>query len=361
MPKGLIIIRWDDKLGAIVEAKHPENLQVSDDHVMRIFTTHTLGDTAQGFLSMKIEDLNVASYYSGVLKGDAGQFCVSLILEKDEDPELFEEILVEAALNIVEKFKTPSFIEDVISEYERILKTPVVEVEQRFALIFSDPIRSTILNKLTEGSITRRELVDWIKEQKNMEVPDLNAALAPFIKTGMIRLSFVEGITDECLFLVKDVFALRSPVKELIADARKNASTSTISSNYLRQVEELFSSYKPTPDDISSLSTLIMDPDIYSTLKKLREGFILKSEFYKTSKSSESQITQILSKLERNNLVRFIPDSDGEEWICLISDIMFVSFFPEYLIDVIRQKWNDGLIDQRQAVRHLELLMEAYE
>ncbi|WEU40564.1 MAG: hypothetical protein OdinLCB4_001135 [Candidatus Odinarchaeum yellowstonii] len=361
MPKGLIVIRWDDKLGAIVEAKHPPDLQVRDDHVMRIFTTHTLGDAAQGFLSMKIEDLNVASYYSGVLKSDAGQFCISLILEKDEDPEVFEEILVETALTILEKFRTPTFYDEIVKEYEKITKTPVVETEQRLALIFSDPIRLAILSKLTEGSLTRKELVEWLKEQKNIDIPDLNATLAPFIKTGLVRTSFVEGITDECVFLVKDVFALRSPVKELILKSKKGGFNPSISDSYLQEVERFFSTYKSTQEDISNLSSLIIDPDTYYLLSKLRENPILKKELYANSKLSENRINELVSKLEENHLIRIIPDSNGDEWLCLISHILFVQFFPEYLIDVIRQKWNEGLIDQRQAIRHLELLMESYE
>ncbi len=361
MPKGLIIIRWDDKIGAVVEAKHPSNLQVSDDHVMRIFTTHTLGDAAQGFLSMKIEDLNVASYYSGVLKGDLGQFCVSLILEQDEDPEGFEEILVEAAVNILEKFKTPEFHETVTREYERIIKAPTVEVEQRLALIFSDPLRTAILLKLTEGSTTRRELIDWLKENKNMDVPDLNAGLSPFIKTGLVRTSFVEGITDECLFLVKDVFALRTPIKELTAAARSGAVNPQLSNRYLQEVNTFFSTYTPSSEEISNLSKLLTDPDIYNIIKQLRTKFILKNELPSFSKISETEINKILNQLLEYNLIRIIPDDNGDEWVCLISDIKFIQFFPEYLIDTIRQKWNDGLIDQRQAIRHLEFLLEVYE
>lgn len=361
MPKGLIIIRWDDKLGAIVEAKYPPELQVSDDHVMRIFTTHTLGDVTQGFLSMKIEDLNVASYYSGVLKGEIGQFCVSLILERDEDPELFEEILVEVAVNILEKFKTPGFYEIVVREYERITKTPVIEAEQRLALIFSDPLRVAILSRLTEGSVTRRELIDWLKEHKNMDVTDLNAALSPFIKTGLVRTSFVEGITDECIFLIKDVFALRAPVKELISASKKGVLNPQISAKYLQEVEKFFSTYNPSAEDISELSTLVADPDTYNIIRVLRSKPVLKSELYSSFNIPETQIKKIVNRLQEKNLIRIISDDNGQEWVCLISHILFIQFFPEYLIDIIRQKWNEGLIDQKQAIRHLELLMEGYE
>ena len=38
--KGILVSRWDDKLGIVVEGKYPPTLEISEDHMMRIFTTH---------------------------------------------------------------------------------------------------------------------------------------------------------------------------------------------------------------------------------------------------------------------------------------------------------------------------------
>lgn len=361
MPKGIVVIRWDDKLGALVEVKHPQQLEVTQDHIMRIFTTHTLGDSTQGFLSMKIEDLNVASYYSGIIPQLESQFCVSLLLNSDEEAELFEEVLVEAAVEILEAFQKPIFQEKIVESYENISKAILLEEDQRYALIFSDPLRLAILNKLTEGSVTRKELIDWVREQKNMEITDLNVTLSPFIRTGMVRFSFVEGITDECIFLVKDVFAIRTPVRKLIYDARNDSADPTISSRYIEAVEKFFSNYHPTPEDISKISALITDPEIYSLIKSLRENHMLKEELLKDRKNKGEYVKEALSKVLDSNLAETIIDADSKEWLCLISDIRFIPFFPEYIIDVIRQKWNNGHIDQKQAIRYLDLLLESFE
>ncbi|MHA1650929.1 MAG: hypothetical protein ACTSYB_12105 [Candidatus Helarchaeota archaeon] len=42
MPYGIIMVRWDDKLGVVMEGMHPKTLKISEDHIMRIFTTHAI-------------------------------------------------------------------------------------------------------------------------------------------------------------------------------------------------------------------------------------------------------------------------------------------------------------------------------
>ncbi|MHA1754526.1 MAG: hypothetical protein ACTSYR_03305 [Candidatus Odinarchaeia archaeon] len=360
MPKGIVVIRWDDKIGTVLEAKFPDDLNITDEHIMRIFTTHALGDANPGFLSMRIEDLNVASYYSGNLPNEKGQFCISIILEIDEDAEAFEEILAEKAVDIIEVVGSPDFNKILMKSFEEITKSMELEAEQRFAMIFSDPVRLSILEKLTEGSITKQELIDWIKENKGYEISDLNVVLAPFIKTNLIRTSFVEGIADECIFLVNDIYALRIPVEKLILKAKNGELQEELSDKYLNITTEFFKNYTPSPEDVTNLAKLFTDPDVYSTIKLLRSDTVLLEDFITESKLSDKEPDELIQKLEKNDLLKIIEDNYDKKWLFLISDLKFITFFPEYMIDVIREKWNEGLIDQNLAIRHLELLKESF-
>ncbi|MHA1409947.1 MAG: hypothetical protein ACTSQY_06525 [Candidatus Odinarchaeia archaeon] len=360
MPLGLIVIRWDNKVGAVLEAKTPRNLNVTDDHVMRIFTTHALGNSAPGFLSMKIEELNVASYYSGDVPNREEQFCISLILDADEDSEAFEEILAEIADDIINAYGTPKFIEILNKGFEMVTKATELDEDQRFALIFSDPIRIAVLNKLTEGSITQKELADWIKETKGVDVTDMNLVLAPFIKTGLIRLSFVEGIADECIFLIKDVHALRAPEVDLVTKARNRGYRRKLSKSYLTQVESFFKNYDPNQEDVMKLAKLYADPEIYSLIKLLRAGPIKEEEIASKCDIVQRDLKTLLKTLENVKVITKIKDEDGNNWVFLLSDLKFIKFYPEYLIDIIKQRWNEGSIQQNQALRHLDFLKEAF-
>ena len=81
MPKGAILVRWDDKLGIVLEARYPETLRINENQLMRIFTTHAMGGGLSGFLTMNIENLSVASYYSGLPPEGQDQYYLALILD----------------------------------------------------------------------------------------------------------------------------------------------------------------------------------------------------------------------------------------------------------------------------------------
>jgi hypothetical protein len=333
MPKGIIVIRWDNKVGTVLEGKYPKELDITEEHVMRVFTTHALGDNKPGFLSMKIEDLNVASYYSGELPKEMGQFCISLILKQDEESEAFEEILAEVASEIISQYGKPGFDDAIAKSYELTSKTIELDENQRYYLIFSDPIRIAILNKLTEGSITRTELTDWIKTTKGQEISDLNVILAPFLKNGLIRFSFVEGINDECIFLIKDVYALRSPELNIVKRARNREYRKDITKVYLDSVAKFFEQYKPSQEDIINLAKLLTDPEIYYATALLKENPIKEEGFLIESRLSEKDLKEVFNKLGENNLLISIKDGGNQNWLFLLSDLKFISFYPEYLID----------------------------
>jgi len=359
MPRGMIIIRWDDKFGAILEHKYPDNLEITQEQVMRIFTTHALGDAKPGFLSMKIEDLNVASYYTGV-SVSTNQYCISLILDSEEDADIYEEILSEVASDLLRKIDDPNFSQILIKEYEKISKLTKIEIEQRYAMIFSDNLRLLVLNKLTEEPITRTELLNYIEEQSNLPMLDFDILIAPLIKTGLVKSAFVEGIPDECYFLVRDIIAVRGPVENLLNAAKAGELPGGISSKYLNLVESFFKNYTPSIEDSSNISKLIINYDYYSLLKLLREKPVKHDELKEVLSLDNGELNKILDDFKKNNLIEFISDSEGKTWVILISDIKFITFFPEYLIDVIRSKWNEGNIDQSLAIKHLNLLNEEY-
>ena len=361
MPKGIVVIRWDDKVGAVLEARHPSGFEIDQEHVMRIFTTHALGAANPGFMSMRIEDLNVASYYTGIVSADQNQYCISLILEEGEDADSFEESLSEAAKGILEQTGPEAMADFIATAYDRFARIAEIEDEQRYAMIFSDPLRVLVLQKFIEGSTTRSELKAWLEERTGREIADLDIVLAPFVKTELVKAAFVEGIPDECLFLVKDVFATRAPMARLRRSIRETIIPGEIGQQYLEEVEEYFKEYRSTPDDTSRFSKAVSNPDIYLIIKILREGICYLEELEaELNLDNKKSLHDLIDQLKQLDIVNDVEDGEGKKWIILKSDLKYATFFPEYLIDVIRKRWNEGTLEQRQAIKHLELLRESY-
>lgn len=80
MPKGIVTVRWDDNQGTVLDAKYPEDLQLTADETMRIFTSHAMGEGKAGFMSMKLEAMNVASYYTRLVRKGEARSYIALIL-----------------------------------------------------------------------------------------------------------------------------------------------------------------------------------------------------------------------------------------------------------------------------------------
>ena len=192
--KGILVTRWDDKLGIVVEGKYPATLEISEDHMMRIFTTHAMGGGEAGFLSMMVEDINIASYYTGLPKEGSSQYYIALILDKDEadNADQFEEALIETTNNLLPEIKSPAFSEILKRNFFKIPQLLEMTEEMRYANIFKNEKRVKVLQKLGYGATTLDEVQKWLSDQFEEEILDLENVLLPFEKNKMILKLKVE-------------------------------------------------------------------------------------------------------------------------------------------------------------------------
>ncbi|MCK4279600.1 MAG: hypothetical protein KAW94_03385, partial [Candidatus Thorarchaeota archaeon] len=107
MPEGLAVLKWDDELGPVVTSKTPTGLKVGLDPTtsMRVYGIATLGETEEaqkpGFSSLSFDKFKLAVYYGGLnmhLKGLPSM--VFLVLDPDEDPDVYKDALPEIATQI---------------------------------------------------------------------------------------------------------------------------------------------------------------------------------------------------------------------------------------------------------------------
>ena len=60
----MIIMEWDDRKGANVLAKYPQDTELSTKTLMQIYGTHEYNQEL-GIISLTIGNTSVTSYYSG--------------------------------------------------------------------------------------------------------------------------------------------------------------------------------------------------------------------------------------------------------------------------------------------------------
>lgn len=374
MPNGFIITKWTEDKGLTVILNYPETIKVDLDDMMRIFYAHITGAGEAGNVLVRLEKAqsNVASYFTGMESGLP--VMINLMLELGEDPEIFGEAVIREINQNILKFVNQmgndvSQTFDAVNNLKSYLKNALylldrlkgLTKEQRLAQIFSSKKGFTILNILQERSRSRKELQTILEEKLSTTISNLEFILDPFIKTGLLKQDWVEGINDLYLFLISDFSILRTPVKKLVENAKKNSPSMELAQKYLQEVKKFFSEYKPTIQDSLKIAMHVVIPDKYDFITLLRERTYPLNKLPKSSGDSFLNTEALLKSMEKDQIIKIITDSAGIEWIFLLTDISIHIFYPEYLIEKIRKDQLERKLKKEIAIKHLELLESSYK
>ncbi|MEM4735270.1 MAG: hypothetical protein QXS20_06070, partial [Candidatus Thorarchaeota archaeon] len=155
----MLLIDWDSKIGAVLKAKVPANFadyyrEDLNTEIMRIFTSHAMGDASAGFSSLSVriggEEYAVASYYTGIVREEE-QYCLSLLLTPSEDPKMYESALISVVnplTNAVVSMTDAELQTELENTYRRIVRLAGMTDESRLARLFSYEVSRAIVPKI---------------------------------------------------------------------------------------------------------------------------------------------------------------------------------------------------------------------
>ncbi len=374
MPIGFVITEWTEDSGLAVSHKYPKTLDVDLDDMMRIFYAHITGAGEAGNVVVRLEKAraNVSSYFTGM--ESEVPLMINLLLELGEEPEMFGETVIQEMNNTILKFIKPSDM-NVSQKYDNVedlyeyLKDSLLLLErlenlskeQRMAQIYSSDKGRKILEILQDKALSRKELQSILEEKMNKIISNLEITLDSFIKTGLVKQDWVEGDTDISLFLLLDFTLFRTPSAKLIENTKTHLPTPELATKYLKEVNDYFSKYKPSLEDNLILAQNMLNPEKYDYNSLFRERAYPLEKIPKGPGESLQQIGNILKPMEKDNIITFIKDSKDKVWVFLLTNIEAHTFYPEYLIEKIRKDSMEGKLKKEVAIKHLELLEEAYK
>jgi len=317
------------------------------------------------------------------------QFLVVLIFSLDEDMGVYEELIRSLSKKLdylFESYETAkktnqiSLLNKIINKFENEINNTIFQIErlanldkiQRAALIFNSYERLEILKILRNSPLSKREVRNRIERFK--ENPNLDVLLEPFLELNLIRRDWIKGKRDkrtgivknqgEYLFLTKDIDLIRVPNTDLLNHLKD--FNEELYSKYEEGVIEFFSDYDPniqSTEERKKIASLLLNPDIYDFFA------LLKNKFYPKDKmphifSDFAEIDVIFKDLKKLNIITEIKDKKGREWILLLTDIKPIIFFPEYLLQNIRNAYHSDdekiKIPYEVAKKALDLLEVAY-
>ncbi|MFX1450452.1 MAG: hypothetical protein ACFFCM_06405 [Promethearchaeota archaeon] len=353
MVVGLIIFNWNDRIGVELDAKIPKDFALDTGIFKQIYSSHFLEERA-GFLSLMVGDLNVASYYTG----HELDYFISLILSSEEDPDDYEDALIDAAQLIMINLQYNKHLSLLSNIFKRISEYPKFEEEQKLAFVYSDEVRHLIMNRLIEeGNITKNDLLGWLKEKLEIEYLIIDDIINSLVKLGLIKTAIVKIMPSELLFLIKDILLVRRPPLQILEQIKNKNIDESIGSEYLSRVKAFFQTYKPTLDDEKIISDIITNIDTYSILREFRLVPLTKQELEKLKDKVEN-FEKAFKKILSAGLIQVLKDKFGKEYYILKNDIYIEKIFPEYVIDTIRVSFNNRSVANLVLLEHLKNLRD---
>jgi DNA-binding transcriptional ArsR family regulator len=356
MPFGIIVVKWDNRLGAVLEARFPEHIRTTDDQIMKIYTAHAMGEAAAGFMSMRLGNLNVASYYGGWELN----YYVALLLTLEENADDYEDGLAEIAAHIFAKLENEAYKAELEDLYNKLTRFPTLSEEQKMSVILSDPVRLNIIERLIEeGNTTISDLEVWLKHKLDVKAIELYSFLSPLIKNGLVTTQWVEGLPSQCVFLIRDVFIARVPARGIVKKAKSGELGAEVASDYMDEVKNFFRDYVVSPEDTETITKILADPDAYDVLVALRENILPKGEIHKLLDKKKSVVDSILDALDKAGFTMELR-IEKKAYVALKTDVKIMTFFPEYLVEQIGQQYNDQVKPPRMLLWHLKALRDSY-
>jgi DNA-binding transcriptional ArsR family regulator len=377
MPVAMLLIDWDSKIGAVLKAKVPGDFadyyrEDLNTEIMRIFTSHAMGDATAGFASLSIriggEEYNVASYYTGLVREEE-QYCISLLLTPTEDPKVYEAAItsvVSPLTNAVVSMTDAELQVELDSTYRRIIRLAGMTDESRLARLFSDEVSRAVFPKLWKGGISKENLEEWLKMVTGLPSVSVDSIIAPFEELGLVKTEWVDEIGRTCIFLVKDLEIFRAPPLTAM-DASSSVLDPELAAEYKSEVLEFLTEWQKTPDDTVAVSHILADPDCYDALTLLRRHPVNISELEATLGIPPKELKQASQTLKKYRVVsekrRKGPSGEYDKWLFLLNDIRVRLFFPEYFLQtlIVSLEQNPDDDAQREMVHHhLRLLRDNF-
>ena len=377
MPVAMLLIDWDSKIGAVLKAKVPADFadyyrEDLNTEIMRIFTSHAMGDATAGFSSLSIriggEEYGVASYYTGIVREEE-QYCVSLLLTPSEDPKMYEAAItsiVTPLTNAVVALTDAELQDELDNTYRRIIRLAGMTDESRLARLFSDEVSRAVFPKLWKGGISKEELEEWLKMVTGLPSVSIDSIIAPFEELGLVKTEWVDEIGRTCVFMIKDLEIFRAP--PLVSmEAASGVLDPELAAEYKSEVLEFLTEWQKTPEDTVSVAQVLADPDCYDTLSELRRRPANISELEATLGIPPKELKEAVQTLKKFRVVaekrRKGASGEYDKWLFLLNDIRVRLFFPEYFLQTLvtdLEKTPDDPKAMEMVHQHLRLLRDNF-
>ena len=357
MPVGLVIMKWDDRIGTNILAQYPEEISINEKTLMQVYSTHEYTGEA-GMVSLLVGSLNIASYYTGPEKN----YYIILLLNLDEDPDAYEGGLIDISGIILQNLDDDAYLTLIPSLFQRLSVYPDLNDEQRLAITYQDEIKRMIINRLREeATVSKSELTVWLKDKYRRGFVDLEGVLIELIKREIIKEASVKGMPSELVFLTNDLLIMRVPPEKLIKVPNQVGLPMNLEEDYKAECKKFFQTYRPSEQDNLKLINIFVEPQIYETLRLLRTAIVTRNDLEKLKKKGVEDLDVVLKKLWENRLIQVFRDENANEYYALVTDFLIERIFPKHMLLKVKDAYDHKSKADPVLVQYCNILEDTYQ
>ena len=103
MPKGIFITYFDAIEGVMLRPDYmyvSDKTEITNSLAQQLYFAHSTGETKE-YLEVKMGNLKISSYYSGMVPKSSNQICIALVLDEKEIGVAYKEFLKTKAMEII--------------------------------------------------------------------------------------------------------------------------------------------------------------------------------------------------------------------------------------------------------------------
>jgi len=352
---GLVVMKWDERVGADLIAKYPEEIEIPNESLMQLYSTHEYSGEA-GMVSMVSGTVSYASYYTG----PETQTYVIAVLDHNDNADLYEDGLGDISQAILPMVEYQDRLTSMLPNlFQRLSLYPKMNWEQQLLILLEDKARKQVMKRFRiEGSLIKSELSIWLKDQFQDAFFDVETILRPFYNLGLIEGRTIKNM--EYVFLVQDIDIHRRPNLRIIQNLSGSGLPQALHNQFLDEIKLYFTSYYPSEEDEAKLIEVLLDPQVFEVFKLLRIACVTKPQLEKLRKKGVDDIDGTIKKLWDAGMISVLYDDNKNEYYALKTDVKITKLFGKHLINTIKEQYEMRTKPKEILTGHLQILESNY-
>jgi hypothetical protein len=357
MTRGIVIAHFDETKGLQTVTQYPQDVRISDSDLINIYARHINAENSSHRL---IESVKNNIKYLSYCSGPRNDYFFILVTDIEEIEEQYEDGFIESIQLLIKNLQNNQYMDDIALFYSNIERYYLLNDEQKLSWLFQDDLRKIILQLMRKIAVVeKQQLVEKIKEIYNEDFFDIEPVLMSLEKSSIIRVEEIDN--ENFVFLLKDIIFERIPPVDQYDTIDSRGLPSKLKKSYQHEVDKFFSGYNPSEEDaLDIIEKVILDTQIYESLKLLRVACITRDDFEDLAAKGVRDVDYILKMLWETNMILVLQGEDDTEYYCLKSDFYVKPFFPSYLLNVIKIVYQNKMGNPKALVREIQILKSMY-